>query len=65
MSVVTMALCVKLNWLLVSFLVHIKSSHIIIIIIITITNSSPSSYKFTVTLFVSEAREILSVINNT
>jgi len=33
MSVVTLALCARLSWLPVSFYVHIKSLHIIIIII--------------------------------
>jgi len=32
MSVLTLAMCVRLSWLLVSFQVHIKSLHIIIII---------------------------------
>jgi len=32
MSVLTLALCARLSWLLVSFQVHIKSLHIIIII---------------------------------
>jgi len=33
-SVLTLALCARLSWLLVSFYVHIKSLHIVIIIII-------------------------------
>jgi len=36
MSVLTLALCAWLSWLLVSFYVHVKSLHIIIIIIIII-----------------------------
>ena len=36
MSVLTLALCARLSWLLVSFEVHINSLHIIIIIIIII-----------------------------
>jgi len=36
MSVLTLALCARLSWRLVSFYVHIKSLHIIIIIIIII-----------------------------
>ena len=36
MSVLTLTLCARLGWLLVSFQVHIKSLHIIIIIIIII-----------------------------
>jgi len=32
LSVLTLALCARLSWLLVSFQVHIKSLHIIIII---------------------------------
>ena len=33
MSVVTLALCARIRWLLISIEVHIKSLHIIIIII--------------------------------
>ena len=40
MSVLTLALCARLSWLSVSFQVHIKSLHIIIIIFIIIMQKS-------------------------